>query len=122
MPCGETPNSDLLLLEEEDRLLLQEEYSKRSENNLPLKFLQEDIDSIKIQNQNTRLSLNLDIRKNEREQKKVANQERRTKRLEQLGYSANEDFDDFASKTLLNEVLSMMVDLIDYNDQKPVDS
>ena len=103
-------------------VLLQEEYSKRFENNLPLKFLQEDIDSINIQNQNTRLSLNLDIRKNEREQKKIANQERRTKRLEQLGYSANEDFDDFASKTLLNEVLSMMVDLIDYNDQKPVDS
>ena len=103
-------------------VLLQEEYSKRSENNLPLKFLQEDIDSINIQNQNTRLSLNLDIRKNEREQKKIANQERRTKRLEQLGYSANEDFDDFASKTLLNEVLSMMVDLIDYNDSKPVDS
>ena len=101
---------------------MQEEYSKRSENNLPLKFLQEDIDSINIQNQNTRLSLNLDIRKNEREQKKIANQERRTKRLEQLGYSANEDFDDFASKTLLNEVLSMMVDLIDYNDSKPVDS
>ena len=102
--------------------LLQDKYSQRSKNNLPLKFLKEDIDSIKIQNQNTRLSLNLDIRINEREQIKIANQERRTKRLEQLGYSANEDFDDFASKTLLNEVLSMMVDLIDYNDQKPVDS
>ena len=102
--------------------LLQEKYSQRSENNLPLKFLQEDIDSIKIQNQNTRVSLNLDIRRNEREQKKIANQERRTKRLEQLGYSDDEDFDDFASKTLLNEVLSMMVDLIDYNDSKPVDS
>ena len=102
--------------------LLQDKYSQRSKNNLPLKFLKEDIDSIKIQNQNTRLSLNLDIRINEREQIKIANQERRTKRLEQLGYADNEDFDDFVSKTLLNEVLKMMVDLIDYNDQKPVDS
>jgi len=102
--------------------LLQDKYSQRSKNNLPLKFLKEDIDSIKIQNQNTRLSLNLDIRKNEREQKKIADQERRTTRLKQLGYSDNEDFDDFVSKTLLDEVLSMMVDLIDYNDPKPVDS
>ena len=102
--------------------LLQDKYSQRSKNNLPLKFLKEDIDSIKIQNQNTRLSLNLDIRINEREQIKIANQERRTKRLEQLGYADNEDFDDFVSKTLLNEVLKMMVDLIDYNDLKPTDS
>ena len=102
--------------------LLQDKYSQRSKNNLPLKFLKEDIDSIKIQNQNTRLSLNLDIRINEREQIKIANQERRTKRLEQLGYADNEDFDDFVSKTLLNEVLKMMVDLIDYNDPKPADS
>ncbi len=102
--------------------LLKDKYSQRSKNNLPLKFLKEDIDSIKIQNQNTRLSLNLDIRINEREQIKIANQERRTKRLEQLGYADNEDFDDFVSKTLLNEVLKMMVDLIDYNDLKPTDS
>ena len=102
--------------------LLQDKYSQRSKNNLPLKFLKEDIDSIKIQNQNTRLSLNLDIRINEREQIKIANQERRTKRLEQLGYADNEDFDDFVSKTLLNEVLKMMVDIIDYNDPKPGDS
>ena len=102
--------------------LLQDKYSQRSKNNLPLKFLKENIDSIKIQNQNTRLSLNLDIRINEREQIKIANQERRTKRLEQLGYADNEDFDDFVSKTLLNEVLKMMVDLIDYNDPKPADS
>ena len=102
--------------------LLQDKYSQRSKNNLPLKFLKEDIDSIKIQNQNTRLSLNLDIRINEREQIKIANQERRTKRLKQLGYSDNENFDDFVSKTLLDEVLSMMVDLINYNDPKPVDS
>ena len=102
--------------------LLQDKYSQRSKNNLPLKFLKEDIDSIKIQNQNTRLSLNLDIRINEREQIKIANQEKRTKRLEQLGYADNEDFDDFVSKTLLNEVLKMMVDLIDYNDPKPDDS
>ena len=102
--------------------LLQDKYSQRSKNNLPLKFLKEDIDSIKIQNQNTRLSLNLDIRINEREQIKIANQERRTKRLEKLGYADNEDFDDFVSKTLLNEVLKMMVDLIDYNDPKPDDS
>ncbi len=103
-------------------VLLQDKYSQRSKNNLPLKFLNEDINSIKIQNQNTKLSLNLDIRINEREQIKIANQERRTKRLEQLGYADNEDFDDFVSKTLLNEVLKMMVDLIDYNDPKPDDS
>ncbi len=51
--------------------LLQKKYLQRSENNLSLKFLQEDIDNLKIQNQNTRLSLNLDIRKNERELKKA---------------------------------------------------
>ena len=38
---------------------------------------------------------------------------RRIKRLKQLGYSDEDNFDEFASKTLLNEVLNTVVDLIE---------
>jgi len=48
-----------------------------------------------------------------REQFKNIIQDRRTKRLEELGYSNEDNFDEFASKTLMNEVLNTMVDLIE---------
>ena len=88
-------------------------FAEKSKENLPLLFLQEDIDQITEQNKQTKLSLNYEERKMKREQFKNIIQDRRTKRLEELGYSNEDNFDEFASKTLMNEVLNTMVDLIE---------
>ena len=95
---------------------LKKNFAEKSKENLPLLFLQEDIDQITEQNKQTRLSLNYEKRKIKRDQFKKVTQDRRTKRLEELGYSNENNFNDFASKTLLNEVLNTVVNLIESKD------
>jgi carboxyl-terminal processing protease len=92
---------------------LKKNFAEKSKENLPLLFLQEDIDQITEQNKQTKLSLNYEKRKIKRDQFKKVTQNRRTKRLEELGYSNENNFNDFASKTLLNEVLNTVVNLIE---------
>jgi len=92
---------------------LKKNFAEKSKENLPLLFVQEDIDQITEQNKQTKLSLNYEKRKIKRDQFKKVTQDRRTKRLEELGYSNENNFNDFASKTLLNEVLNTVVNLIE---------
>lgn len=92
---------------------LKKNFAEKSKENLPLLFLQEDIDQITEQNKQTKLSLNYEKRKIKRDRFKKVTQDRRTKRLEELGYSNENNFNDFASKTLLNEVLNTVVNLIE---------
>ena len=92
---------------------LKKNFAEKSKENLPLLFIQEDIDQITEQNKQTKLSLNYEKRKIKRDQFKKVTQDRRTKRLEELGYSNENNFNDFASKTLLNEVLNTVVNLIE---------
>ena len=95
---------------------LKKNFAEKSKENLPLLFLQEDIDQITEQNKQTKLSLNYEKRKIKRDRFKKVTQDRRTKRLEELGYSNENNFNDFASKTLLNEVLNTVVNLIESKD------
>ncbi|SVA31301.1 uncharacterized protein METZ01_LOCUS84155 [marine metagenome] len=95
---------------------LKKNFTEKSKENLPLLFLQEDIDQITEQNKQTKMSLNYEKRKIKRDQFKKITQDRRTKRLEELGYSNENNFNDFASKTLLNEVLNTVVNLIESKD------
>ena len=60
--------------------------------------------------------------KSKRDQFKKLVQDRRTKRLEELGYSDKDNFDEFALKTLLNEVLYTVVDLIESEDVENLDN
>ncbi len=92
---------------------LKKNFAEKSKENLPLLFLQEDIDQITEQNKQTKMSLNYEKRKIKRDQFKKVTQDRRTKRLEELGYGNENNFNDFASKTLLNEVLNTVVNLIE---------
>jgi carboxyl-terminal processing protease len=98
---------------------LKKNYVEKSKENLPLLFLQEDIDQITEQNRQTKLSLNYEKRKVKRDQLKKVVQDRRTKRMEELGFSDKDNFDEFASKTLLNEVLNTVVDLIESKEIEP---
>ena len=107
-------NSDLIFQQSIEKL--KKNFNEKYKDNLPLLFLQEDIDQITEQNKQTKLSLNYEERKAKREQLKKVIQDRRSQRLEELGYSNEDNFDDFASKTLINEVLNTMVDLIESKD------
>jgi len=107
-------NSDLIFQQSIEKL--KKNFNEKYKDNLPLLFLQEDIDQITEQNKQTKLSLNYEERKVKREQLKKVIQDRRSQRLEELGYSNEDNFDDFASKTLINEVLNTMVDLIESKD------
>jgi len=98
---------------------LKKNFAEKSKENLPLLFLQEDIDQITEQNKQTKLSLNYEKRKIKRDQFKKVTQDRRTKRLEELGYSNENNFNEFASKTLLNEVLNTVVNLIESKEIEP---
>ena len=98
---------------------LKKNFAEKSKENLPLLFLQEDIDEISKESKQTSLSLNYEVRKTKRDQFKKALEDRRTKRLEELGYSDEDNFDEFASKTLLNQVLYTVVDLIESKGIEP---
>ncbi|MCK5904038.1 MAG: carboxy terminal-processing peptidase, partial [Gammaproteobacteria bacterium] len=71
---------------------LKKNFAEKSKENLPLLFLQEDIDQITEQNKQTKLSLNYEKRKIKRDQFKKITQDRRTKRLEEMGYSNEDNF------------------------------
>ena len=58
-------------------------------------------------------SLNYEKRKIKRDQFKKEVEDRRAKRLEELGFSNKDSFDEFASKALMNEVLNTVVNLIE---------
>ena len=114
------PWDQIMSLEYDSNLIFQQSieslrknFTEKSKENLPLLFLQEDIDQISEQNKQTKLSLNYEKRKVKRDQFKKAIQDRRTKRLEELGYSDKDNFDEFASKTLMNEILNTVVNLIE---------
>ena len=117
------PWDQIMSLEYDTNLVFQQSivqvkksFTEKSKENLPLLFLQEDIDQISEQNKQTKLSLNYEKRKVKRDQFKKAIQDRRTRRLEELGYSDKDNFDEFASKTLMNEVLNTVVDLIESSE------
>ena len=61
---------------------LKKNFTEKSKENLPLLFLQEDIDQITEQNKQTKMSLNYEKRKIKRDQFKKVTQDRITKRLE----------------------------------------
>ncbi len=107
-------DSNLVLQQSIEKL--KKNFTEKSKDNLPLLFLQEDIDQISEQNKQTKLSLNYEQRKVKRDEFKKAIEDRRIKRLEELGYSDKDNFDEFASKTLLNEVLNTVVDLIESSE------
>jgi len=114
------PWDQIMSLEYDSNLIFQQSieklkksFIKKSKENLPLLFLQEDIDQISEQNNQTKLSLNYEKRKIKRDQFKKEVEDRRAKRLEELGFSNKDSFDEFASKALMNEVLNTVVNLIE---------
>ena len=101
--------------------VVEENFLSRKENNLALKFLIEDIDDFNSDQEVSTVSLNIDQRQNERDSRTLQNNERREKRLNELGYKDDQSFDDFRSNTILNEIYLMVADLIESWDSNNID-
>ena len=96
---------------------IENSYNSRAKDNLPLDYLKEDIERSFTQRNNSIVSLNINTRNASREQILKDNKDRRAIRLDTLGYE-EESFDDFRNQTILNEIYNMIIDYINYLNQK----
>ena len=101
--------------------LVEKNFELRKSNNLALDFLIEDIAEFNKTSQMNSVSLNMEIRKQDRDERTKNNTIRRETRLDELGIENTASFDEFSSKTILNEAYLMVIDLIEaYGDDRSV--
>ena len=74
--------------------------------------MNEEIDFFEKEGSIDIISLNYEKRLERRDSKRDEVETRRNNKLEELGYSSDYDFEDFGNETILNEVYSVMVDMI----------
>ena len=92
---------------------VEKNYQIRKSENRALDVLIEDITEFRNISQVNSVSLNMEIRKSERDRRSAANSERRKGKLEQLGFEDDKSFEDFSTETILNEAYLMVIDLIE---------
>ena len=97
---------------------IEKNYQTRKSENRALDILIEDIAEFRNTSQIDSVSLNMEIRKSERDQRSTVNSERRKSKLEELGFEEDKSFEDFSSETILNEAYLMVIDLIESYDDK----
>jgi len=101
--------------------VVEKNFELRKSNNLALDFLIEDIAEFNKTSQMNSVSLNMEIRKQDRDERTKNNTIRRETRLDELGIENTASFDEFSSKTILNEAYLMVIDLIEaYGDDRSV--
>lgn len=101
--------------------VVEKNFELRKSKNLALDFLIEDIAEFNRSSQVNSVSLNMEIRKQDRDERTKNNTKRRETRLEELGVENTASFDEFSSKTILNEAYLVMIDLIEaYGDDRSV--
>ena len=97
---------------------VEKNYQIRKSENRALDVLIEDITEFRNISQVNSVSLNMEIRKYERDERSKANSERRKGKLEQLGFEDDKSFEDFSTETILNEAYLMVIDLIESYDEE----
>ena len=97
---------------------VEKNYQIRKSENRALDVLIEDITEFRNISQVNSVSLNMEIRKSERDRRSAANSERRKGKLEQLGFEDDKSFEDFSTETILNEAYLMVIDLIESYDEE----
>ena len=97
---------------------VEKNYQIRKSENRALDVLIEDITEFRNISQVNSVSLNMEIRKSERDRRSEANSERRKGKLEQLGFEDDKSFEDFSTETILNEAYLMVIDLIESYDEE----
>ena len=97
--------------------LHQAEINAQTQKNFPIfkkrLGLEKDIANfLKVEKDFNDYSKNYEKRLERRDSKRDEVEIRRNNKLKELGYSSDYDFEDFRNETILNEVYSVMVDMI----------
>ena len=98
--------------------VVEKNYEIRKSENPSIEVLIEDIAEFRNMSQVNSVSLNMETRKSERDQRSKSNTERRKNKLEKLGFEEQKSFEDFSSETILNEAYMMVIDLIESYDEE----
>ena len=108
VPLNYSKDSEL----DNSKNIITDNHEIREKNNPAIQYMNEEIDFFEKEGSIDIISLNYEKRLERRDSKRDEVETRRNNKLEELGYSSDYDFEDFGNETILNEVYSVMVDMI----------
>ena len=108
VPLNYSKDSEL----DNSKNIITNNYEIREKDNPAIQYMNEEIDYFEKESSIDLISLNYEKRLERRDSKRDEVETRRNNKLEELGYSSDYDFEDFRDETILNEVYSVMVDMI----------
>jgi len=94
----------------------------REKDNPAIQYMNDEIEYFEEESQIELITLNYEKRLKRRDSKKAEVEDRRNKKLSELGYDAEYDFDEFRDETILNQVYSVMLDMIMQGHQSAASS
>ena len=92
--------------------ILTRNHQIREKDNPAIQYMNDEIKYFEKEAEIDLITLNYEKRLARRDSKKNEVESRRTAKLSELGYSDDYDFDDFRDETILNQVYSVMLDMI----------
>ena len=92
--------------------ILTRNHQIREKDNPAIQYMNDEIEYFEKEAEIDLITLNYEKRLARRDSKKNEVESRRTANLSELGYSDDYDFDDFRDETILNQVYSVMLDMI----------
>lgn len=92
--------------------ILTRNHQIREKDNPAIQYMNDEIEYFEKEAEIDLITLNYEKRLARRDSKKNEVESRRTAKLSELGYSDDYDFDDFRDETILNQVYSVMLDMI----------
>ena len=92
--------------------ILKRNHQIREKDNPAIQYMNDEIEYFEKEAEIDLITLNYEKRLARRDSKKNEVESRRTANLSELGYSDDYDFDDFRDETILNQVYSVMLDMI----------
>ena len=84
----------------------------REKDDPAIQYMNDEIEYFEKESEIDLITLNYEKRLERRDSKKDEVESRRTRKLLELGYDGDYDFDDFRDETILNQVYSVMLDMI----------
>tara|TARA_B100001142_G_scaffold60309_1_gene59307 strand:- start:112 stop:1956 length:1845 start_codon:yes stop_codon:yes gene_type:complete len=97
--------------------VLMNNHQIREKNNSAIQFINKEIEYFEEESDIDLITLNYDKRLQRRNSRTEEIESRRNQNLTELGYTDDYDFDEFRDETILNEVYSVMIDMITENEQ-----
>ena len=97
--------------------VLTNNHQIREKNNSAIQFINKEIEYFEEESEIDQITLNYDKRLQRRNSRTEEIESRRSQNLIELGYTDDYDFDEFRDETILNEVYSVMIDMIIEKEQ-----